>query len=212
MFTPTFSTLKQSNTKDMQYLTTKEKCLTKKSDLSSPVPAENGQNVSPSVTEKITLKQRKNRKRKRQQQSSVNSSINSDKSSSIDPAIKEKQDESSESLKPTKKKRKKKKKKSAEQQENSTGTGTSEYKTVVIVKSPEDYSANWKQLKEVFVNILFYFIIYCCSYLIVIESYPASIDIATTYQYRKEISTSGVSRLTISSRIASKLLCPSLLC
>ncbi|XP_042218005.1 RNA exonuclease 4-like [Homarus americanus] len=112
-----------------------------------PKQNENGKELGDgkSYSKKKKWKWRKNKKPVK---SSTNQSA-SETSSSIQishPVI-SKLEGNSDSLQPAKKRRRKKKSKGAVEvtsAENTTG-----FKPVLILKKPDDYSANWKQLKEI---------------------------------------------------------------
>lgn len=149
---------KQSHTKDSQSLAAKTEnvLVTSKNNLESCAHLKAGENVAQSVSKKKKWKWRKNKKRKPQGQLGGESGDSSGKTTG-NSAVKIKPDESTgtDSVQPAKKKQKRRKKKLVKDEGRSADA--SEYKPVIVVKKAEDYSANWKQLKEVIVIFFSFF-------------------------------------------------------
>ncbi|XP_045603361.2 uncharacterized protein [Procambarus clarkii] len=120
----------------------KKKSICNQNDLVSNMPLNKKQDEirigGSLVTKEKKWRWRKNKKRKREEQTS-NENCDGTQMETNQP-VDRKLNEHLESLPPAKKKKRKKKK----------NPGVTEgLKPVLIVKTPEDYSANWKRLKEI---------------------------------------------------------------
>lgn len=68
-----------------------------------------------------------------------------------------KREETDDSVQPPKKRKRRKKKKTVKAEETSAENSTG-YMPILHVKKPEDYSANWKKLKEVIVHCIRFYL------------------------------------------------------
>lgn len=138
---------KQSHTKDSQFLAAKKENLPNNNDLGGHKLSKNSDNVNNSgsllKSKKKKWRWRKNKKAKKNPCQVGSESGNGVDKTSEHVTAKRKCDEVNDSIQPAKKKKKKLAKK------GDSANSTSEYKPILIVKKAEDYSANWKQLKEV---------------------------------------------------------------
>lgn len=97
------------------------------------------------VLKKKKWKWRKNKKRTPKQV--ISKSCNSAKTTPTNLQVKRKRDENLDMLQVAIKKRKKKKMEVTAK--GNTSENIVKFKPVLVIRKPEDYSANWKQLKEV---------------------------------------------------------------